>query len=196
VVKGGELTTLHIVLQPLEPGWQSRAKPSERVGDVTAVWATGFNPDNATPISGWYWLRDPQFQNWFGYRFPIDPALTSASEAWLNLTPLVTNAVNGGPGFETIVNLLLVVKTPAGNVVTSAQYQVHLNNPFRPKSPVNSQGVGYQTYGLLPLPAEWLATLPVGGILEVKVSRLPSSYDGTFQPHVALNPDAVVLRCR
>jgi len=196
VVKGGETVTVHIVLQPLEPGWQSRAKPPERVGDVTTIWATAFNSDNATPINGWYWLRDPQFQNWFGYRFPIDPALTSASEAWLNLTPLVTNAVNGGPGFETTVNLFLAVKTPAGNVVTSAQYQVHLNNPFRPKSPVNSQGVGYQTYGLLPLPADWLATLPVGGILEVKVSRLPSSYDGTFQPHVALNPDAVVLRYR
>lgn len=196
VVKGGETVTVHIVLQPLEPGWQSRAKPPERAGDVTTLWATAFNPDNATPIGGWYWLRDPQFQSWFGFRFPIDAALPHASEAWLNLAPLVTNAVNGGPGFETTVNVLLTLKGPAGNVITSAQYQVHLNNPFRPKSPVNSQGMGYQAYGLLPLSPEWLATLPVGGILEVKVSRLASSYDGTYQPHVALNPDAIVLRYR
>ena len=193
IVVGGQITPVTATLQPIGMGWRNRPKALTMTGGVASVWATAFNANNANPIAGWYWLRDPAFQASFGWRFPINPGLLSASEAWLNLYALVTNSANGGPGYETTVQLTVVIRNVQGGVASQFVQQVHLVNPFRPKSPLNSNGKGYQAYGLLPLR---LSGLPVGGSIEVVATRLPTSYDGIYQPHVAFNPDALVLRYR
>ena len=196
VVLAGQDTPITVALQPIGMGWQARPKVQTVTGGVTTVWATAFDSDGTALISGWYWLRDPAFQASFGWRLPIDVGLPTASEAWFNLSPLVTSGVNGGQGFETTIQLSIIVKDAYGNVVTQTSHQVHLTNPFRPKSPIDSRGEGYQTYGLLPLSTQWPTSLPVGGTLEIRATRLPTSYDGIYQPHVAFNPDALVLRYR
>ncbi len=57
----------------------------------------------------------------------------------------------GGRGFETIVQAIIVIRDAYGTVLSQTIRQVRLTNPFRPKSPTNSNGEGYETYGLLPL---------------------------------------------
>jgi hypothetical protein len=194
-IVGDELTTITATLAPVGLGWQARPKAPSIVGDVTELWANAFNSDGSSYINGWYWLTDPMFQTSFGWRFPIGPTLLTATEAWFNLSPMVTNASNGGPGFETIVQAIIVIRDAYGTVLSQTIRQVRLTNPFRPKSPTNSNGEGYETYGLLPLDVP-LMGLPLGGTIEVMASRLPTSYDGIYQPHVAFNPDALVLRYR
>ena len=194
-IVGNESRSITATLEPLGAGWQARPKAPSNVGGITELWANAFNSDGSAQIDGWYWLTDSTFQASFGWRFPIDGHLLSSTEAWFNLAPLVTNAANGGPGYETIVQMIVVIRDVYGTVVSQTIRQVRLTNSFRPKSPANSNGKGYQTCGLLPLELP-LAGLPLGGTVEVTASRIPTSYDGVYQPHVAFNPDALVLRCR
>jgi hypothetical protein len=194
-VVGGKITPIMVTLQPIGMGWQARPKAPAIAGDVTELWANAFNSNGSSFINGWYWLTDPAFQAFFGWRFPIESRLLASTEAWLNLAPLVTNTSNGGPGFETIVQISIVIRDAYGTVLSQTIRQIRLTNPFHPKSPINSNGVGYGTYGLLPLEVP-LAALPLGGMIEVVASRLATSYDGIYQPHVAFNPEALVLRYR
>jgi len=194
-VIGGKITPITVTLQPIGAGWQARLKAPTFIGNVTELWSNSFNSDGSSLINGWYWLADPAFQASFGWRFPIDAGLLASTEAWFNLEPLVTNTANGGPGFEAVVQASIVIKDVTGNVLSQTIRQIRLTNPFRPKSPINSNGVGYTTYGLLPLETP-LRILPLGGTIEVVASRQATSYDGVYQPHIALNADALVLRYR
>ena len=179
-----------------EEGWEYQEPKEETVGSVTTLWPWGFNPDAAARLPTWSWIRDPGFKDWAAWKFRVTPGLANASEAWLNFGFLVTNTYNGGQGYETDVLVtvkFLVDGHPGFN------FQVHLHNPFRPKAPQSPAGQGYPAYGLLQLPQETLRMLREGeigpgDILLIKVERNPESWDGQYQPHIAVQKEALLLR--
>ena len=195
-VRGGTITPVTVRLEPISVGWQAWPRLPTIRGGVTTIGAIAFNAAGAAAIADWYWLRDPGFQSAFGWRFPIERGFANASEAWINIAALVTNDFNGGQGYETTVQLRLISRDAQGNPLSQGTQQVPLTNTFRPKSPLNSNGEGYGSYGLIPLDPQWLLALPVGGSLEITAMRIATSYDGIYRPHVAFNPDAIVLRYR
>lgn len=179
-----------------EEGWEYQEPGEETVGSVTTLWPWGFNPDAATRLPTWSWIRDPGFKDWAAWKFRVTAGLANASEVWLNFGLLVTNTYSGGQGYETgiLVALKFLVD---GHVVAKQTHQVQLYNPFRPKAPQSPAGQGYPAYGLLQLPAvtlELLREIGPGGTLLVKVERNPESWDDDYQPHVAVRQDALLLR--
>lgn len=193
-----------VTLTPSQPelaeeGWIYQEPEEEVVGSVTTLWPWGFNYDGADgPISTWWWIRDSAFKDWAAWKFRVPPGLANASEVWLNFGLAVTNGVNGGQGYETDVRVTLKVLAN-GEVVEEQTHQVYLNNPFRPKDPQHSRGQGYLTYGLLRLPErklQLLRSIGPGGILLVKVERKQESWDDGYQPHVAVQKEALLLRYR
>jgi len=195
-VRGGTITPVTVRLEPIGVGWQAWPKLPTISGGVTTIGAIAFNANGTAAIADWYWLRDPEFQSAFSWRFPIEMGLANASEAWINIAALVTNDFNGGQGYETTVQLSITSRDAQGNPLSQGTQQVPLTNTFRPKSPLNSNGEGYSSYGLLPLDPRWLLALPVGGSIEITAMRIATSYDGIYRPLVAFNPDAIVLRYR
>ena len=92
-------------------------------------------------IADWYWVRDPgQAATW---TFDVTPLATSKpSSIYLNVNALVTNGVDGGSGFTATG-----VKFTASCNGQSQVLTMSLNNPFKPRDPANSGGVGYAAYG-------------------------------------------------
>jgi hypothetical protein len=92
-------------------------------------------------IADWSWVRDPgQTATW---TFDVAPLATAQSSSlYLNVNALVTNGVNGGSGFTATG-----VKFTASCNGKSQVLTLSLNNPFKPRDPANSGGVGYAAYG-------------------------------------------------
>lgn len=179
-----------------EQGWVYQQYREEVTGRITTAWPIGFNPDGASQIGNWYWLSDQAFRHWSAWKFNATNTLAAAREAWLDFRLLVTNALQGGQGYETTVKVTVKVLSVNGTVVHEQRNQVKLNNPVRPKDPTYSYGVGWQTYGLLQIPSNVIQTLPIGGKIIVKVERDPAVWDAGYQPVVGTNMNALVLRYR
>ena len=92
-------------------------------------------------IAGWDWLRATDARAMWEFDTTSLRGVRLDS-VYLNLSALVTNGVNGGSGYDCKVRLWVSVPSGAGGYST-----VTTVNPFRPQSPENSGGVGYQVYG-------------------------------------------------
>ena len=130
-------------------GQEGTAHPSERgvaaQAKLLAVPADDFR-SNGDPILGIYWCRrQGHFLEWT-WKPISDPR--AIVEAAVNLELLVTNKVNGGSGWGTTVEVILL--DLAGTQVASGEVQ--LVNPFRPRFPDDTHGIGYKTYGAFVLP--------------------------------------------
>lgn len=96
---------------------------------------------NGAVIADWYWVRDPgQTATW---TFDLAPlASAKQSSIYLNVNALVTNGVNGGSGFSATGVKFIASCNNKSQVLT-----LSLNNPFKPRDPADSAGVGYAAYG-------------------------------------------------
>lgn len=96
---------------------------------------------NGAVIADWYWVRDPgQTATW---TFDLAPlAAAKSSSIYLDVNALVTNGVNGGSGYSATG-----VKFTASCNGQSQLLTMNLNNPFKPRDPANSGGVGYASAG-------------------------------------------------
>ena len=154
---------------------------------VTAmvVWAAAASlgaasfTSNGAAISGWYWLRSAGHTATWTFD-GAQLAGADPTKVYLNVTALVTNGVNGGSGYETPIKLR--VSSPSGSQTVT----VVLKNPFKPKDPENSGGLGYPCYGS-------------GGSLNSKIVKgggeiqITASYPFTKGYHVAVNKGSVVM---
>jgi len=101
--------------------------------------ADDFQTTGTTLVYGWSWLRQAgHVAEWTWMPIDVDPA-----EACLNFELLVTNKSNGGSGYSCRVKVM--INDLEGNFVFSGT--AVLSNPFRPKYPDNTKGVGYTAYG-------------------------------------------------
>ncbi len=115
---------------------------------------TGFSPNGET-IEGWQWLRKLDHSaTWTFDLAALQSARQQSGSVWLNLTPLITNGLNGGSGFATAIPVTLTYTTPQGPKVTKVY--VGMKNTFKPLDPEYSGGIGYQCYGQSLLPwSKW-----------------------------------------
>lgn len=131
---------------PLGYGWTSlsSATVSNPVGKIFVSTAreSEFLIENkpASP-NQWNWITNTNTEaKWTFYNVPTD------TDVYLYLTPLVTNRPSGGSGYSTDVNMQY--ETASGSFQTAT---AHLFNP-QMQYAADSQGWGYQAYGLLEIP--------------------------------------------
>lgn len=125
------LAVAGLALTPLPPG---RAQ-------VLGVQEEGYQALGTTEIAGWDWLRATDAR--VAWEFDTTKLRGARLDAvYLNVAALVTNCINGGAGYDCQVRFYVSVPSGAGGYST-----VTLVNPYRPQSPEDSRGVGYQTYG-------------------------------------------------
>jgi len=145
---------------------------------AASLGASSFS-SNGSAISGWHWLRSAgQTATWTFDGSQLAGA--QPGKVYLNVTALVTNGVNGGSGYDTPIKLK-VTSASASQTVTVA-----LKNPFKPKDPENSGGVGYTCYGS----GGPVSSKIVKGGGEIKIT---TSYPFTKGCHVAVNAGSVSM---
>jgi hypothetical protein len=106
---------------------------------LTVKNADDFQTSETISVHGWNWLKQAgQIAEWTWKPIDVDPA-----EACLNFELLVTNKSNGGSGYSCRVKV--IINDLEGNFVFSGTAM--LSNPFRPKYPDDTNGVGYPAYG-------------------------------------------------
>ena len=155
------------------------------VGISAVIWAAAASlgassfTSNGDAISGWHWLRSAGHTATWTFDSAVLGGADSA-KVYLNVTALVTNGVNGGSGFDTPIRLK-VASAGGSQTVTVA-----LRNPFKPKDPENSGGLGYICYGS----AGPLTAKIVKGAKEITIT---ASYPFTRGYHVAVNTGSVSL---
>ncbi len=144
--------------------------------------ATSFQ-SNGDLISGWYWIRSSGQSA--TYTFNTSALQTAKSGSVnLNVSALVTNGVNGGSGYATMLKLTVSNGLKTGTIF------VPLTNPFRPIDPENSGGVGYQTYGHAYVSSSFLK----GAQALTLTYSLPTPTSGAHTIyHVALNQGAMTM---
>jgi len=130
-------------------GQEGTVQPSEQgaaaQAELLTVPADDFH-SNGDLIQGIHWCRRQGHLLEWTWKPISDPR--AIVEAAVNLELLVTNKVNGGSGWGTTVEVSIL--DPAGTQVASGEVQ--LVNPFRPRFPGDTHGIGYKTYGVFPLP--------------------------------------------
>lgn len=130
-------------------GQEGTVQPSEQgaaaQAELLTVPADDFH-SNGDLIQGIHWCRRQGHLLEWTWKPITDPR--AIVEAAVNLEFLVTNKVNGGSGWGTTVEVSIL--DPAGTQVASGQ--VELVNPFRPRFPNDTHGIGYKTYGVFVLP--------------------------------------------
>ncbi len=131
---------------------------------------------NGASIAGWNWLRSSgDYAEWTWTAVP-----TTAGDACLNLSFLVTNGANGGAGYSATIHIQII--SSSGRVRTTS---VRLANPFRPTVPTNTNGVGYPAYGAV-CSQDILSLLAPG-------TKLRIEWTPAAGMHVAVRRDGVLL---
>lgn len=125
---------------------------------------------NGAVIAGWNWLRSGG--NTATWIFDTG-ALQNAQSIYLNMSPLVTNGVNGGSGYDTTISFTIHGSKPYTG-------SINVVNPFRPTDPANSGGVGYQCYG-------HSGAIPAGVFKGCSTVKVVISYPFPGGKHVAVN---------
>lgn len=106
---------------------------------------------NGPVISGWSWLRTKNATaSWTFSATGVQGA--RAGSVYLLLSPLVTNGTSGGGGYSRSIQIVIRHVTARPSSVTPVTKTVSLYNPFRPITPENTNGIGYQTYGYTSVP--------------------------------------------
>ncbi|MCJ7444533.1 MAG: hypothetical protein MUO26_08395 [Methanotrichaceae archaeon] len=133
-------------LCPLAYNWTSQltvpvSNPAGKIF-VIAARESEFLIDN-TPASPnqWNWITNTNTEaSWTFYNLPMN------TDIHLYLTPLVTNKLNGGSGYSTDADISYETR--------SGSFQIRTVPLFNPQMQyaTDSQGWGYQAYGLLEIP--------------------------------------------
>ncbi len=127
-------------------------------------------------IAGWTWLRSPgDYAEWTWSHVEGRPR-----HACVDFSLLVTNAKDGGSGYDGRIKVYLV--QPDMRAVPAT---LSLKNPFRPVVASNTNGVGYQAYGALCLPK--LSAAAAGGF------SIRMEWKESGRGHVAVRKDGAVL---
>jgi len=125
------LAVVGLALTPLPEERAARLDPVE--GSYQAL--------GCVHIAGWDWLRATDARATWEFD-TTRLAGARLDSVHLNLAALVTNGINGGSGYDCKIRFYVSVPSGAGGYST-----VTTVNPFRPQSPENSEGLGYQVYG-------------------------------------------------
>ncbi|MEA2051847.1 MAG: hypothetical protein U9O90_03360 [Euryarchaeota archaeon] len=139
-------------------------------GSVSVLSADDFKTNGAGPVSGWYWLRDPNYRHSAKWTFSGVPTDTSDGFVYLRFNPLVTNKANGGSGYST--NVILYNQNGQRAVV----HLYNLHPEFQ--EPENTEGWGYHASGSVKIPVN---NIPASGELVIELKRLSPTI--TFAPH-------------
>jgi hypothetical protein len=118
-----------------------------RADSFNAKTADSFS-SNGDLISGWYWVRATGHEAQWDW----NPIADNASKIWINFALLVTNKTSGGSGYSTSVDV--TVKDAATG--KELHKKLRLKNPFKPRYPGNTGGVGYRAYGAIKIQRSFL----------------------------------------
>jgi hypothetical protein len=171
------LAVAGLALTPPPPGHAKILGPEE--GAYQAI--------GCAHIAGWDWLRATDARAVWEFD---TTALQQAklNSVYLNVSALVTNGVDGGSGYDARLRLYLSVPSGAGGYCT-----VTTINPFRPQSPDDSRGIGYQVYGHGgPLSAPLVQKAIAEGRLRVTATWTSDTVIPAGR-HVAVKADSVCL---
>jgi hypothetical protein len=164
------------------------------VGALTSVGlapvpSTAYTDPSGGSSADWTWMRSASFADTATWTFDVDPAQLTAGtkNLYLYVTPLVTQAVNGGAGWRTRVKLSIAYT--AGGTTTTIRKSVSLVNPFPLLTTAHSLGVGYQAYGATYLTRGQLNR--GAGTIAVTLTRDPSYVLFGYKPHVAVKADSL-----
>jgi hypothetical protein len=142
--------------------------------------ADAFNTNGDGPISGWHWLRrSGHMATW-----QWNPVSDKPNKACINFQLLVTNKTSGGSGYDCKVNVLIL--DLEDKVIEKGAVQLH--NPFRPRNPQDTQGIGYPAYGAYCSP-HLIKLLSAGVGFKVRIEWPPKDN----QHHVAVAADKAEL---
>lgn len=166
---------------------------------MTAAHGTPFLDHVGVPqINGWYWLRAPGTSaKWVFGQIPGENDLPMGDRVCLYIEALVTQAVDGGCGYEATIPVKLTIpsRQAYGAWATEFTVMVELKNPFLMKDGANSYGVGYRTFGWLELDPEIVDAIHTFGSVDVELlwdGMLPENSQGPIR-HVAVNADSVMI---
>lgn len=138
-------------------------------------------------IAGWDWLRTTGAQAVWEFE-TAELQEAKRNSVYLNVAALVTNGIDGGSGYDAKLRLYVSVPSGAGGYST-----VTTINPFRPQSPGDSRGIGYQVYGHGgPLSTALVQKAVAEGRLRVTATWSSSTVIPSGR-HVAVKADSVCL---
>lgn len=164
------------------------------VGAMTSVGLAPIPSTSYTDPAGgsstdWIWMRSASFADTATWTFDVDPAqlTVGTKNLYLYVTPLVTQAVNGGAGWRTRAKLSIAYT--ASGTTTTIKKSISLINPFPLLTTAHSLGVGYQTYGSTYLTRGQLNR--GAGKITVTLTRDPTYVLNGYKPHVAVKADSV-----
>jgi len=156
--------------------------PSAQTGQSQSASVERFTASNSNSngnmIQGWYWLRDPDCQDYMEWTFnnvpPGDTDLT------LDITALATNRSSGGKGFSAKFRLIYGFPGSGqmGGVFRTAE--ITLPNVSPPNDPV-----GYTCHGLVTIPRDFVTG---ASTFFFRVERISPSDN-----HIAFNSESITL---
>lgn len=156
------------------------AAPSPASAAAASLGATTYTA-NADNIAGWDWVRSAG-QNAVWTFDLASLAGARPRSAYLNISGLVTNGVNGGSGYSA-----MAVKFNAKCDTGSQLLVAKLTNPFRPTDPANSGGVGYAAYG------SSSSSLNLPKFVGCTTLTVTVAYPFTSGRHIAFKKDALTI---
>ncbi len=160
-------------------GAAARSTHRQLAGTLHTLQASSYT-SNGDLISGWNWLRSSG--NTASWTFDVSGMQTAKrGSVYLNLNPLVTKGVSGGPGWSGSLSLTLVGNKTKKTVLSAT-------NPFRPRSLTDSSGVGYQAYGAVAIPSSVYR-----GATTLTITAVRSKMSVVRNIHIASNKDAAVI---
>ncbi|MEN6544647.1 MAG: hypothetical protein ABFE07_01240 [Armatimonadia bacterium] len=141
--------------------------------------ATAYTPTNCARIADWDWIRQPGAKARWTFS---GPEVNSANQSnlYVLFRGLVTNGVDGGSGYAVTLKLL-------GGAMPLVTW-----NPYRPLSPTNSQGVGYEVLGRSSAMSTSVRTKFANGGYVIELAYPNWSPTGH---HVAVNRDSFKIGC-
>ena len=181
------LTVAMLLLSSLAPAAVGALTP---VG-LAQVPSTSYVDPAGGSSADWVWMRSATFTDTAVWTFDVDPAQLTAGtkNLYMYVTPLVTQAVDGGAGWRTRVKL--VVAYTAGGTTTTIKKLVSLVNPFPLITTAPSSGVGYQAYGSMYVTKSQLNR--GAGTLKVTLLRDSTNTVSGYKPHVAVKADSLSI---
>lgn len=154
-------------------------------GPVNVLSASAFDTNGDGPMSGWYWLRDSNYEHQAGWKFSSVPTSTSDGFVYLRFDALVTNKVRGGSGYSTDV----YIYQPSLSRQFAVVHLYNLHPEFQ--EPSHTKEWGYSASGCVKVPVE---QIPTSGEITIMLKRL--SPDITFSPrteHVGVSKECCTI---
>jgi hypothetical protein len=135
-------------------------------------------------MSGWYWLRDSNYEHYANWAFSSVPTSTSDGFVYFRFDALVTNKVRGGSGYSTDV---IIYQQNMQQFAVVHLYNLHPEF----QEPSHTKEWGYSASGCVKVPVE---KIPKSGKLIIRLERL--SPDITFSPrteHVGVSKECCTI---